>query len=732
MNQTVRLCLVLHNHQPIGNFNGVIEQAYYDSYLPFLDVLEDYPGIHLTLHTSGPLLQWLIQHQPEYIQRVTSLVAAGRVEIIGGPIYESILTMLPGRDRIGQIRFYSQLLSETFHTEIAGMWVPERVWESTLTSDIARAGIGYTLLDDYHFLSAGWPADSLNGCFVTEDDGHVLRVFSGSQRLRYLIPFASVGETIEYARHIAMSQPDAVLVCGDDGEKFGTWPDTHQHVYNQGWLRRFFDALTANQSWLKTNTLAEAVASVPPRGKVYLPDCSYREMTEWALPAAQQTLHQSVSHELQNYPRWQQIQQFLRAGNWRNFKARYTEANEMYSRMMQVSHKLEDASRTCGDAELLSQIKDHLYRGQCNCAYWHGAFGGIYLPHLRNAIFAELIAADNKLDYLEYGHRAWVDAQSDDYNFDLKNEVRLANDQLVAYVAPADGGMIYELDYRTLRHNLLATMQRRPEAYHEKITQHAAQSTHDATGSVESIHDRIVFKQRGLEDRLQYDLYPRKSFLEHFYDNDVPLEAVVSGGAMERGDFVASPFEAKLRRAANKVQLQLSRNGNAWGVPFRITKALTLQSGSSTLEIAYLIEGLPQDRPLHLALEWNFAGMPAGADDRYFYDVSGERLGHLGAHLDLQGVNQLGLIDSWLGLDVNLKFDRPANLWSFPVETVSQSEAGFELVHQSVCVQPHWLITGDREGKWTLQMQLSLAKRHQPALIAPHVIQSMMGQLNLG
>lgn len=727
MNQLARLCLVLHNHQPIGNFSGVIEQAYYDSYLPFLNVLEDYPGIHLTLHTSGPLLQWMIHQQPQYVERVASLVAAGQVEILGGPIYESILTMLPSRDRIGQILAYSQLLTDTFRTEISGMWVPERVWESALTSDISRAGMRYTLLDDYHFLSAGVATDNLNGCYITEDDGQVLRVFSGSERLRYLIPFANVEDTIEYARHIALTQPGTVLVVGDDGEKFGTWPDTHQHVYHQGWLRRFFDALIANESWLKTNTLAEAVAAVPPRGKVYLPDCSYREMTQWALPAAGQVLYHDLEQQFQQHPRWEQMQQFLRAGNWRNFKARYTEANEMYSRMMQVSRKLEEAWRNCGDVELLREIEDHLYRGQCNCAYWHGAFGGIYLPHLRNAVYGELIAADNKLDYLEFGPGNWVQAQSDDYNYDLKTEVRLANDQLVAYVAPGAGGMLYELDFRPLRHNLLATMQRRAEAYHEKIVQFAAQSSQNSTDAVESIHDRIVFKQQGLENRLQYDLYPRKSFLEHFYDNDVSLDAVVSGRAMERGDFVASPFEAKLRRAANKVQLQLSRDGNAWGVPFRITKALTVQAGSSTIEVAYLIEGIPQDRPLHLALEWNFAGMPAGAEDRYFYDPTGERRGHLGSLLDLHDLDQLGLIDGWLGLDVTMKFDRPTSLWSFPVETVSQSEAGFELVHQSICIQPHWLITGDREGKWTLQMQLAVAKRHQPCPIAPLVIDSMLG-----
>ena len=38
-------------------------------------------------------------------------------------------------------------------------------------------------------------------------------------------------------------------------------------------------------------------------------------------------------------------------------------------------------------ATLVEQARTALYRGQCNCAYWHGAFGGVYLPHLRNAIY---------------------------------------------------------------------------------------------------------------------------------------------------------------------------------------------------------------------------------------------------------------------------------------------------------------------------------------------------------
>jgi alpha-amylase len=55
---------------------------------------------------------------------------------------------------------------------------------------------------------------------------------------------------------------------------------------------------------------------------------------------------------------------------------------------------------------------------------------------------------------------------------------------------------------------------------------------------------------------------------------------------------------------------------------------------------------------------------------------------------------------------VALKLDRPSGIWAFPVETVSQSEGGFELVHQSVCVEPHWLMRGDSQGRWHVTIEL--------------------------
>src|SRR3990170_7515583 len=118
MTHSLRLVLVFHNHQPVGNFDGVFEQAYQDSYKPFLDVFEQYPALPIALHTSGSLMEWLVARHPEYVERLAILASAGRIEIVGGAFYEPILTMVSTPDRIGQITRYSEWLAERVNTPI--------------------------------------------------------------------------------------------------------------------------------------------------------------------------------------------------------------------------------------------------------------------------------------------------------------------------------------------------------------------------------------------------------------------------------------------------------------------------------------------------------------------------------------------------------------------------------------------------------------------------------------
>lgn len=703
MTQPIRFVLTLHNHQPIGNFDHVFDEAYQDSYLPFLDVFEPYESLRIGLHTSGSLMEWLNVRHPEYLDRLAELVQRGRIEIVGGVYFEPILAMIPSRDRVGQICSYTRWLENRLGCSVRGMWVPERVWEQSYVRDLTAAGMEYTILDDFHFKASGLVDEQLFGHYLTEDDGRTMSIFPGSERLRYLIPFGQPHETVDYLRHVAERHPNAVVLFGDDGEKFGTWPDTHNHCYRDQWLRRFFDVLTENQDWIHITTPSEALDSVEPVDKVYLPTCSYREMTEWALPVDLQNEYYDLSQEMESDGRWESLRRFVRGGYWRNFKIRYPETDEMYSRMMQVSLRLQRALDDGVVGPEIENARQHLYRGQCNCGYWHGAFGGVYLPHLRNAVYKHLILAENLLDHVTGRSGSWIEAKAEDLNFDGRQEVQVANDRVIGLIAPARGGHLYELDVRAIQHNLLATMTRSPEAYHRKVLAGANQGDDNCA----SIHDRVVFKQEGLDQLVRYDAYRRKSLVDLFFDADVSLDQVATGAAAQHGDFVQGAYDARVRRNPDRIQVQLTRDGNVAGAPIRIVKAITLSAGSSVFEIAYRLENLPQDRSFHFGVEWNFAGMPSGADDRYFYDASGNGLGQLGAHLDLHDAESLNLVDEWLGIDVGLKCSRSTGFWTYPIESVSGSEGGFELVHQSVAVVPHWHVQPEADGSWSVTMHLS-------------------------
>ncbi len=703
----VRLILALHNHQPVGNFDGVFDEAYRLSYGPFLDVMEDYPEIPFVLHTSGPLLEWLVEHEPGYVHRLRTLVESGRVEILGGGFYEPILTMIPRRDRIGQIRAYAEYLKDNLGADVRGAWLAERVWEQPLAADLAEAGVEYVFLDDFHFHRAGLSDDDLLGYYLTEDHGRLLKVFPGVERLRYLMPYREPHESYLYLRQIAEQRPGSTVVFADDGEKFGVWPESHNHVFVHGWLRRFCDMLAANRGWLHVTTFAQAVDTTLPLGKVYLPDSSYREMTEWALPTTKLVAFKDAYGRLDHHPAGSQLRPFVRGGGaWRNFKARYAETDEMYSRMLAISDRLA-ALTVAGkaDPDLLDAARDELYRGQCNCPYWHGAFGGLYLPHLRNAIYHHLIASHDLLDEAEGLEAPRVALDVADYNLDARQEVKLENDRLIALVRPAQGGHVYELDVRHCKTNVLATLDRRPEAYHAGVASGAG-GPYESSKRVE-----------GLNERLVYDRHPRKALVDHVYPLDVRMEDLIACRDVERGDFATGAYLSRAIRQDDHVELVMERPGWADGHAIQVRKAIRLDEDSPTLEIHYTLEELPEGVPIRFAVEFNLAGMAGHAEDRFYSDPQGRRLGMLDSRLDLAESSGLGLTDEWLDLGVDLSWSVPGGVWCFPVETVSLNVAQYEGVYQSSSVTPHWVVTADPSRRWGVTIRWTLDRARRPAAV---------------
>jgi alpha-amylase len=698
--KTIRFALVLHAHQPTGNFDHVFREAFERCYLPFLDEVEKHPSIPFTLHYSGILLEWLEEHETAYVSRLAKLVGRGQVELLGSGFGEPILVMLSDADRQGQIRAMSAYLEKRFGAGPRGAWLTERVWEQCLAHDLAEAGLEYSMVDDSHFRLAGLRGEEMLGSFVTEDRGKTIRVYPLSEALRYHIPFRTVEETIRHLRSLATESGERLVVYGDDTEKFGSWPGTYEHVYRDGWLSEFLSALEANRDWLRVSRLSDTL-DLPPLAKVYLPDASYREMTEWALPTRAReeldALREAMGEDLAR-----RAAPFFRGGPWRVFLAKYPEAAEMYGRMMDVSRRvgaLPERSAARRKAEM------ELYRGQTNCAYWHGVFGGLYLPHLRSAIYGKLISAENIADRAARKTQRWTEVETRDFDFDGFPEVRMASDRLALFIHPRRGGHLYEIDERERKVNVLTAMTRRPEAYHAKLLA----TPDDGAPLVASIHDRVVAKSEGLDKLLVYDTHRRETLVDHFFPPGATLEDVAGANPPETGDFVSAPYECRAEKRGTKARVRLSRlgsvgTGKARGA-VRVTKEIELASGDDGFEIRYVVKN-EGDEALEtlFAPEFSLALLAGNAPDRYILHEE-RNVGPLASRLDLGACRRVGARDEWLRLAAGIRMEREAPVWVFPVETVSLSEGGFESVYQATLLFPRWRLSLGPGEEWSVAIR---------------------------
>lgn len=691
--KTINLILGCHSHQPVGNFDFVFQEAYEKSYVPFIDVLERFPEVRITLHYTGPLWDWFLAHAPDYITRLKTLVARGQVEIMGGAYYEPMLCAIPERDAVAQIARMKDFCKEHLGTDPGGMWLAERVWEPHMARVLAGAGVAYAALDDSHFLCSGLRPEDLYGSYMTEEDGETVRVFPILEKLRYLVPFHPVGETIAYLRERATEAGDRCAVLHDDGEKFGIWPGTYHSVYEEGWLQDFFQALTDNKDWIRCTTYADYIKGHQPIGRTYLTCASYQEMMTWALPAYRQRDLKSAREELSHQPELNaRCGPFLRGGFWRNFLTKYAEANNMQKRMLRVSKRLHALRQTRESSPLLDEALRCLHQGQCNCAYWHGQFGGLYLNHLRTAVYEHLIRADNALDELE-GPRETVQASTFDFDGDGQPEHVLESDLMSVFVNPHDGGTLFEVDYKPGAFNILNTLTRREEPYHAELVLEALTEADDG-GQARSIHDHFQSKEAGLDQLLFYDTYRRASLRDHFYDANVSVEDLYRNTAPELSDLFQRPYACTVRDGA----LELSGFGTVecgGPQPVEVRKTITLSARESCIEIVYDIgyHGAATFAGL-FGVEFSVNLLTGSAPDRYYHteerDLNRPMLGVRGVESALR---HFALRDGWQQLEVGLSLSEPGEFLFYPLETVSQSECGQERVHQGSVVIAGWPLT---------------------------------------
>ena len=692
----ISLALAIHNHQPVGNFGWVMAEVYDLAYEPMGAALERHPHVRLSLHYSGPLLDWLRAERPEFIERLSALVARDQVEIIGGGYYEPVLASLPERDRIGQATRMSDQLEGLFGRRPAGAWLAERVWEPDLPTSLVAAGYDWTILDDAHFRAAAIPEEDLWGPYTTEDQGQLLRVFGTEQGLRYRIPFRTVEEVIDYLRVHATEDGERVGMMGDDGEKFGAWPTTWEHCWGErDWVERFFTAVEANADWLTTTTPSAWLADHAPIGRVYVPTGSYMEMGGWALPPDEAAEFETILHRAQEEHRPEA--RWLRGASWRNFQVKYREVNDLHKRMLAVS----DLVAAMPEGPAKTEALTHLYQGQSNDVYWHGLFGGVYISHMRLATWEHVIAAE---DLAEGAGRSRVSSERHDTDMDGIDEIRLADEGQVVVVDLAEGAGIGSWDIRPVRHALAAVMRRRPEAYHAKLRalakRDAGAASQRADGDVPlSIHETVRTKEPGLADLLVYDGYDRRSGLVRVLPTDTTAEAWAAARVPDLGDLVDGPFEIDTLESGHLVA---RRDATIARARVRTTKTIELGGDrrvpTLTLTLDLEHRGGP-DLEARVGVEWSLTMLGGGGNPAAWWEVDGTRTAH-DARGSAEGIDMIAQGNDDIGISLTSS-TTDADAWWAPIETVSNSEDGFERVYQGSALLLSWPVRLGRGERWS-------------------------------
>ena len=704
--EKVAFLFCVHNHQPVGNFPHVLENAYEKAYIPFIEVLKKYPFMKLSIHYSGVLWDFFKTDHPEFLKTLRKLVKRGQLEMMTGGYYEPILAVIPDEDKVGQIKRLTQTIQKEMGVTPKGMWLAERVWEPHLPKYLVEAGVEYIAIDDYHFKKAGLREEDLYGYYLTEEEGKVLKVFPGSETLRYIIPFHPPEETLEYLFKLKGSSQAAIFA--DDGEKFGIWPYTFHSVYEEGWLEHFFQLIGEHLDWIEPMFLGTYASREKPLGRIYLSCSSYMEMDEWSLPTEAMVEYRKIVERLKESPEGKPIRRFIKGGFWRNFFAKYPESNDLHKRMLHLREKIGKRKK-----KSVPKSKDsltYLYRAQCNDAYWHGVFGGFYLPHLRHALYENLIRAEALYDQEIHQEKKWIDLERLDFNGDGDEEVILKNPESVLLFS-SRGGSLLEMDYRPKTFNILATLTRRIEGYHQKLLESRGEASRE---KVRTIHEIFDSKESDLYQYLHFDGYRRASFLDHLLPEPMDFESFRRCQHQEEGDFIEELYEMDLSRKGRNREVLFSRSGNlrkdGKRFPIKVEKRFVSSLDRSVLKAAYQITyGGDERKRTNFGIEFNINLLAGDALDRYYnipgHQLEDRKLASIGECAD---VSEVHLIDEWNGIEVVLKMDKKCNFCRFPIETVSLSESGFEKIFQGSCLLFYWPLELETGGQFEVTIELGI------------------------
>jgi alpha-amylase len=501
---------------------------------------------------------------------------------------------------------------------------------------------------------------------------------------------------------MANVEGDRIAVFISDAEKMGVWGTTHEICYVEGkgheegddgkpFIPAFFKQVQENE-WITSLTLTEYMENYPAKSLIYLPTASYDKMEEWSLPTKIQKEFKKIRKSLKDNN--QQTYQFLKGGFWRYFLVKYPESNNMHKKMLYVRNKLiyteenlmkvEEESIFSIILNTINNAWDEVYKAQCNDCYWHGLFGGVYLQFLRFSVYTHLINAEKLIDTINAiinpKLASYIYITPLDFNKDSKTEYIIESDIYNLYINPNDGGTVFELDYKPKSYNLLNTLTRWPEAYHESKKLKA--------------------------EHVLLDRFRRSMLRMRFINNDVTFEQLQSDTYQEFGDFVEGGFSVTSNEKNGRVAiLEMEKVGTVKDttsderVPVRITKDIYVEDNEIEIRTRVSFEDLPEKEEIlrriinNLKLVIDFPFFFNGDSNKFQlkYNETKSEQNDISNPLSLfhyEGINFKAYDETY---DLNIEFalegdQNAAKFVGFPLIANAYTDEGYKKIYQGINV----------------------------------------------
>lgn len=673
--EPIRLQVVIPCHQPLTASEDAMADACKSCYVPLLDALEKAEDLRVSLHFTGHLLDYLARRQEDFLLRLKDLTKRGQVEVLSGLFYGGIPALLPEMDIRGQLEMSGEFWDSYIGQIPTGFWLGELAWTPELPRLFEETYLRYGFIASGQLHMGGGRQRSLG---TVERGGQRMAAFVLDSDASQALPTTPVDEWVRMAVERGEKNAHRLLNVWVRAESLGLEPGTHRWCHEEGWLERWFAALSEGAE-LEPVLAADTYPTINPveplrLGNVCAPELQALGDTDAVV-------------------------------DWTDFPFVFPEVDTLYRRMLRISVKLRDAIATMEDegfeetwSDKLATAQRLVFSAQTSDAYWRGATPGFSDPAIRDAAMSRLERAEGLIDALVQGDEDWIAAEEQDLDGDLSDEVFVSTRHLMAWLVPASGAELRSLDDRASERNILDIGNRRNEPFFSSMQK-------GGKGADGKTPPKRGEGLKRLEENLPTDVdaVVRRGTRQWVLEDGTSAAEFLSGSAV---DLSPTSVEWDVRKngidEAGDCNYELALQGE-----------LTLAGPKArTLEIHKDIS-VPIDSP---SIQWhNKFNLKGGPAVRWAMELpvrlglgtsqltaDGERIAP--SRASLSGVKLLR-VEAQDGSAVEIAFKQPTDVWWTPIRTTLRDLAGFRAADQGMLIVPNILVENEAALVFTLRLQ---------------------------